>query len=585
MVSPVIKTEGKYFAKFTEIDRQVDEAYFLSYDSLATINSFIYVITAFIMGLIGFAFVYYNNRIESTVSLADTLFTSPLILVAAVSIIFVIYIIASWRNQNTNLFTRALPFIFFLIAAGLTVVWFLNKKEEKGTDTWNIPKPSLLEGDKNISISTYILTVLVSVGFITTWINSKMRTDRLNLLAPAYWSFAIFSLLLSIASVYVVGIFNKIIKQSDGAISNEPWVYLLMALGLFLILLMFDGIANSIANIISGTNSKIPTIAATPELANATYRSRQMITLSLAIVVFLPVFLSMLFKDGMVTGSESWKSKDGLILLGGVILLFPVLTVIGLVSLELQQKANVVYMGISNIMIAVAFAILALMVIPFNFETVISLVVILTGITLQYLLGYEMGSRLIIAIIIGFIFMLVKFTGKTILESIGSNASDMERLVYLGLPMILFTGIWFVRSYILNRSFEAPLTLLVFTLGYIWLYFDTASATNKDYILTGKDSWSNIGVDWVIVTSIIMLITTISGFGYEEVDYFQYLSGRELPVVGTFVKIIFGIAAGYAGSVLYNKVLTDEIFISWISSLQEFANKNLDLLKKDLTLK
>jgi len=196
-----------------------------------------------------------------------------------------------------------------------------------------------------------------------------------------------------------------------------------------------------------------------------------------------------------------------------------------------------------------------------------------------------MGSRLIIAIIIGFIFMLVKFTGKTILESIGSNASDIERLVYLGLPMILFTGIWFVRSYILNRSFEAPLTLLVFTLGYIWLYFDTASATNKDYILTGKDSWSNIGVDWVIVTSIIMLITTISGFGYEEVDYFQYLSGRELPVVGTFVKIIFGIAAGYAGSVLYNKVLTDEIFISWISSLQEFANKNLDLLKKDLTLK
>ena len=583
MVSPVIKTEANYIANFTEVNKEVDEAYFLSYDSLSTINSFIYVISALIVSIIAFAFFYFNNRLDSTVSISDTLFSWPFIIVSVICLIFAFLILFSWFNKNVNLFTRALPFTFILLVIGFLIIWYTNKNIK--SDQWNIPQPSLIEGDKNISISIYILAGIVSVGFITTWIDSAMRVDRLKLLGPAYWSFILFSFGLSIASVYVVGFFNRFIKENDNFFIDQPWVYFLMAIGLFIIILVFDGASVKLANLVTGSNSRITPVAATPELANATYRSKQMITLSLAIVILVPVFLSMLFKKSLAVNTESEKVNDGYILSASLILLFPILTLVGLFTLQLRKIANVVYSSISNIMIAVGFVITALMFIPFNFETVTALVIILVGITLQYLLGYEIGSKLITSIIIGFIFMLVKFTGKTILESIGNDATDSERLLYLGLPIVVFTGFWLLRNFIYNVSYESPLTLFIFSLGYIWLYFDTASATKSDYILADKDSWSSFGVDWVIVTGIIMLIITINTFDSKEVDYFQYLSGRNFSVVGNIVKVVLSILTGFLGSLLYNKFLTDKILINWISSLQDFANKNVDLISKDLKLK
>jgi len=583
MVSPVIKTEANYIANFTEVNKEVDEAYFLSYDSLSTINSFIYVISALIVSIIAFAFFYFNNRLDSTVSISDTLFSWPFIIVSVICLIFASLILFSWFNKNVNLFTRALPFTFILLVIGFLIIWYTNKNIK--SDQWNIPQPSLIEGDKNISISIYILAGIVSVGFITTWINSAMRVDRLKLLGPAYWSFILFSFGLSIASVYVVGFFNRFIKENDNFFIDQPWVYFLMAIGLFIIILVLDGASVKLANLVTGSNSRITPVAATPELANATYRSKQMITLSLAIVILVPVFLSMLFKKSLAVNTESEKVNDGYILSASLILLFPILTLVGLFTLQLRKIANVVYSSISNIMIAVGFVITALMFIPFNFETVTALVIILVGITLQYLLGYEIGSKLITSIIIGFIFMLVKFTGKTILESIGNDATDSERLLYLGLPIVVFTGFWLLRNFIYNVSYESPLTLFIFSLGYIWLYFDTASATKSDYILADKDSWSSFGVDWVIVTGIIMLIITINTFDSKEVDYFQYLSGRNFSVVGNIVKVVLSILTGFLGSLLYNKFLTDKILINWISSLQDFANKNVDLISKDLKLK
>ena len=583
MVSPVIKTEANYIANFTEVNKEVDEAYFLSYDSLSTINSFIYVISALIVSIIAFAFFYFNNRLDSTVSISDTLFSWPFIIVSVICLIFASLILFSWFNKNVNLFTRALPFTFILLVIGFLIIWYTNKNIK--SDQWNIPQPSLIEGDKNISISIYILAGIVSVGFITTWINSAMRVDRLKLLGPAYWSFILFSFGLSIASVYVVGFFNRFIKENDNFFIDQPWVYFLMAIGLFIIILVLDGASVKLANLVTGSNSRITPVAATPELANATYRSKQMITLSLAIVILVPVFLSMLFKKSLAVNTESEKVNDGYILSASLILLFPILTLLGLFTLQLRKIANVVYSSISNIMIAVGFVITALMFIPFNFETVTALVIILVGITLQYLLGYEIGSKLITSIIIGFIFMLVKFTGKTILESIGNDATDSERLLYLGLPIVVFTGFWLLRNFIYNVSYESPLTLFIFSLGYIWLYFDTASATKSDYILADKDSWSSFGVDWVIVTGIIMLIITINTFDSKEVDYFQYLSGRNFSVVGNIVKVVLSILTGFLGSLLYNKFLTDKILINWISSLQDFANKNVDLISKDLKLK
>lgn len=583
MVSEVIKTEANYIANFTEVNKEVDEAYFLSYDSLSTINSFIYVISALTVSIIAFAFFYYNNRLDNTISISDTLFSWPFILISVICLIFALLILSSWFNKNVNLFTRALPFTFILLVIGFVIIWYTNKNVK--SDKWNIPQPSLIEGDKNISISIYILAGIVSVGFITTWINSYMRVDRLKLLGPAYWSFVLFSFGLSIGSVYVVGFFNRLIKENDNFFIDEPWVYFLMAIGLFIVILVFDGMSVKLANLVTGSNSRVTPVAATPELANATYRSKQMITLSLAIVILVPVFLSMLFKNSLSLNTESEKVNDGYILSGSLILLFPVLTLVGLFTLQLRKVANVIYSSISNIMIAVGFVITALMFIPFNFETVTALGIILVGITLQYLLGYEIGSKLITSIIIGFIFMLVKFTGKTILESIGNDATDSERLLFLGLPMIVFTGFWLLRNYIYNVSYESPLTLFIFTLGYIWLYYDTASATKSDYILKDKDSWSSFGVDWVIVTGIIMLIITINTFESKEVDYFQYLSGRKFSLIGKIIKIVLAITTGFLGSLLYNKFLTDNTLLNWISSLQDFANKNVDLISKDLKLK
>ena len=380
-----------------------------------------------------------------------------------------------------------------------------------------------------------------------------------------------------------MGMIKRLIKGNE-TLPNKPWFFFVLMAVFFLTILVFDGIATQLANLLTGYNKNRVLLAASPELANANWRSRQMITAAMAIIVFIPAFLTVASSKNIETTNTDSDFQDATFLIGGLVLVFPVLVTIGVSAIEVMQKAPEIYRMVSNLMVAISFVLVALLVVPFRYETVLAITVILTGLTMQYSIGHEMGSRLVVAVIIGFVFMLVKFSGKKILESIGSEANDVERLAYLGAPMLIFTGLWLIRSYAMEKSYEAPLTLFVFTLGYVWVYYDTASATAPDYILKGKDDWANIGVDWVLVTAILMCITSISRFGYNQVNGIEKASGETLNITTTVIKLVIGTIVGYIGALVYNKCLTDKQIETWLVSLQDFSNQNSNLLLKDIVL-
>lgn len=576
-----ITTEGEFVANFNPTVEAVDHAYFKAYDALATVNALIYLVTAVVIAIVAFLVFFNVNRLQTSQGISYYLMGLPLVLVGILAIVFSGFLVYYWSREKHVLMTRVIPFFVFLLVAVGVLVSQLESPEI--TDQWVI-NPVSAPSNKPQAATTFTAVALAGVALVVCWLNSKLRTDRLHFLGTGYMSFVVCGFAFCYLVVYLSSyIFAKIEESSPDPDYKLP-LYVLGGIVAYVGILVSDGIAVQVVNSITGFGKSGDYIAAAPELANATSRSRQMVMASFFILIFLTMFLVYWFSPSLVDNvNETVTSTVPVVL--ATLLTIPVLTLVGTGAMEVRMGTPSLYFMISNVMIGFIFFMVGTQFIPWNRVSLAAVGILLLFVALLFMLAGNIGSNLSIVALIGFTFILVKFAGKLVIEQLGEDATDGEKLALLGLPLLVFTGIWFFRSYLKGDSYSVPFTLMVFSFVYILNFFDEAVATQVDYVARGEDRWANLGLDFVLVTSVLMCVTSIGAFSETQIDFVQkQTQTQDAQAVNTIVKFIFNVLIGYLGAWGYNKLQTDSKVDDFLADAQSNANRIADTIRDDFKL-
>lgn len=574
-----IKTEGEFLARFDPTSEIVDAAYFRAYDALSTTNSVIYLISGVVAVLFAFLVFYSSSRLQNEKQLSFKIFGWPMVAFGLLALFFTSFIFYFSVSSN-QLMTRIVPFFVLLLVGVVLLFGFLE--QDQSPDQWEIG------GFQNPGGGAYSLQMYLAVGLtffslVVCWINSKLRADRLHFLGTGYLSFMVSAFFLTFGMMYVANYVLQQIRSSDLSEKYYLPIYAVGGLATFVGILVADSFAVFLVNAATNFGKNGDYAAAAPELANATYRSRQMVISMFFLVVFLTFALVYWFRDGLVD-EVNGSGTSGTAIVVAALVTLPILTLGAAGAMELRMGLPSLYFMLSNIMIGYIFFVIGVQLVPWQEETVYGTLGLLATIALLYLLSGNMGSNLSVVSLIAVTFMLVKWSGKIVIEKIGDGASDGEKLALLGLPLLVFTGVWLFRSYWKGDSYSVPFTLLVFSIVYILGYFDKAVATRSDYILAKDDRFANLGLDWVLVTAVLMGVTSLGAFSETQVDFIQRVTGNEKALAtGTIVKSVLNVLLGVGGAALYNFLQTDAKVNDYLRESQEKAERVWVNLKEDLS--
>lgn len=572
-----IRTEGELIAKFNPTEALVDKAYFRAYDSLSTVNAIIYLICGLVTILFSFIVVYASGRLTDSESVSYQAVGWPLFAVGCLAVAFTVFMFYYSITSGMDLMTRVIP-LFVLLVVSLVVLWgFL---ENTKTDQWQITPDGISEA----STSNILFLGAVGLSLISAavcWINSKLRTDRLHFMGTGFLSFIVTTAFLTWGMMYVASFVLGQVRTNDIDKGLQLPLYIAGGLAAFFGILIADSIAVQLVNVITNFSKAGDYAAAAPELANATYRSRQMVMSMFFFITLVPFALVWFFRDGLVENVSTGAVSGGYVVIGTLTIL-PFVTLIGAAAMELRMATPSLYFAISNVMIGFVFAVIGTQLIPWTKETLFAVGLLLFGIASIYLLAGNIGSNLSVVALIGASFMAVKYCGKLVIENIGDDASDTEKLLLLGMPLLIFTSIWFFRSYYKGDSYSVPFTLMIFSLVYIFSYFNEATATKKDYILSGANNYVNIGLDFVLVTSVLMGVTSLGAFSETQVDFIQKQTAtQDASATGTIAKFAVNILIGYGGAVLYNFLQTNDKVEDYLRESQDNALEVWNRIRND----
>lgn len=565
-----IKTEGDLIARFNPTSSLIDQAYFRAYDSLATVNGIIYILCGVVAIVFAFAVVYASGQLTQEEEVVYDLAGVPMVSLGGLAIVFAVYMFYFSLTSGGVLMTRVVPLFVFLVLSLVVLLVYVSRGVK--SDQWQIAPEGLLNSSpvNLMFLGAVFLTLLSSV---MCWINSKLRTDRLHFLGTGFLSFIMTVVFMTFAMMYVAAFVLGQVRTNDLDDNLRLPFYIVGGLAAFFGIMLADSIAVQVVNAITGFGKGGDYAAAAPELANATYRSRQMVMSMFFLVVAIPFALVWKFQDGLVENVSTGAASGGYLILATLTVL-PMLTLIAAGMMEVRMAFPSTYFMLSNLMIGLVFFVVGTQLIPWNRETMIIFGVLLAGTAVLYMLAGNVGSNLSVVALIGATFMAVKYAGKVVIENLGDSLSDAEKLMLLGVPLLVFTGLWFFRSYYKGDSYSVPFTLMVFSLAYIFNFFDNAVATRRDYILPGNGTLQNIGLDFVLVVSVLMGVTSLGAFSETQIDFIQRQTATEdATATSTITKFAINILIGYGGAYLYNELQSNPRVEEYLRESQENASR------------
>ena len=570
-----IETENGYYSVFMPVDPIIDQAYFKNYDTLSTTNAMIFILIAFVACVFSFVVFYSASRLTYNKSITQLILTNPSLALGLVMIFLTFFIVWYFNQTRHKLMTNVVPIFTAIIFGSLVGAAFF----ETSDDQWRITLP----GMSLSNVLVYIAVGLMFATLIMYWISSDLRVDRLRFQSPAFFSFVFFVLFFGAGMIYIAGIINDVAQKwvDEGTVStaNFKWVYFAFAFAILISLFVVDTITNTLINLATGFSPKPGNyLAQSPELANATARSKQMVLAVYCVLIFMPFLLVYWFKNGLISDLDRSSSSIG-IPIGILAGLFPVLAMVGVSFMETRRFFPALYKLIIALVMGFAFFVLTTQFIPWGNASVVAGIVVLAFASILFLLGRNLGSGFVITMIIGFVFMGVKAVSQA--ATSGYSSSTSERVLVLGLPILLFAGIWFIYSWRTKQNYLPALTLLFFGLGWAFLY--SKENPKDDYILKGKNRLANIGIDYAIVTSILSIVLGLTNFSASLIDSYGNQTER-LPVLFTILKVIAVGAFSYLGAYFYDYLITDGNVAQYLDDQQSKAESTAMILSEDLQI-
>lgn len=474
-------------ATFIKTDSRIDNSYIKSSDTLSTINAIILVLVAVFCCFMSFSF-----------TLSGTQVWMPVLFVSGLVLSFVAFLV--WYNTRPrySLMSNVVPVFTTILLVGLLALFNVALVE----GSWTVPEPS-----ENTVL--YTAVALAFALLAAYWMNTELRADLIRFNSGAFAAFVFFCVFFSAGMIYVGSLLDRAVKKwvKQGRIGAgaHPFVYWSLAGAIMMGLLLIDEITNALINRAMGFGMEsLSQRAASSELANATWRSKQMVVAVYSVLLFLPLGLVFWVKDGLVHAPEA-PPQAFVAPMTTLALLFPLLAAVGLGLHEMRRFYPSAYRLIEALIGGLLFFVVATQFVPWENAQVLT-VLALCAFTYSVLSIFSRQPSVIAVAI------------PAAALAVAVVTSDHALLFTLAAASV--TAVWTVYSYKNSESVGAPLALTGFFAGF---------ALECLYGL--KETDKNIGLQVAIIAPIMSFAIALA---------------RELGVMGkrpvllTFVAGLLG---------------------------------------------
>lgn len=517
--------------------------------------------------------------------------------------------------------------------AGL-VLWAVLKGPS--SEQWSISGPGAqgegagTDGDRGSRTTdraiVFTLAGIALVSFAVTNLKGSLRADSVGFGSSGVLSMILLTVLAAYGSCYVLRVAYDTVSNREEVAQwgkgARAVVYALLAsvvlVLMSLALLVFDRIfawvqATELYKRTAGLQQGDGSFAHGPSQGplsamslKAIARTRQALSAVMLLLVAVPAILVWTSSGSGSSSGSNGGGEDGTSVAKGwrnVFVAFSatavMLPLVTAAALELWYIVPSIYTLFSNMMIALAFFLVAMRYVPWNEYTVLAGVVLWAALLLQFISTSRVESNLQLALIFAGSFVLIKATGRLVYARLQDNLGEGEEVarpiatVLWMIPALLLGLLWMVRGYRAGRGFQASLVFIAFVVIYGVAFFDPkrdlglapeGSATEGDGEGRGRDSsanggflpgsgvWANVGVDFVVITTLAMLVTAFSSFGEHSVVAIQeYVVQQRTPVTSSAMLFAVFVMVAFVVSYLYNMMQTSGVTRDFLGDLQSRA--------------
>lgn len=544
----------------------INEAFYYNHDGFSTINAVVYAVTA-VMAFIAAFFVYYvQSRSTSERSMFAQLMKGPVFGVCVAGFVASMAVWAFWAKR---LELGALPYIV-LVGALITFVLCIALPRPEA-DPWRGDRKPV-EGKE-----TMLLALLALTGVTFAYMRGTLRTDRLWPLSPAYLSFVVSAFFLGLFFTYCSSLMYRTVLKVDAGPEIRMGLYggaALVLVGLFAISTQIAGV---LIPFVTGRSQAYTAGAVDPGAVKSSLRTKQMTRIAMVAAVLVPAALVFLFRSSMVVeeSTPDLAAEWGRVGMG-VLFGLPAICLLAMAGLQFSGIAPSLFGLVASIVLAVAVYLAGVGGIPWNLVTVGFGFLLLILLSLSYLLSMASFPPMTIAVLVALSFVATKVVGRAGIVRLRGDGqqeiSDAARFLVLCLPILVFTGVWFIRSWRTGCGYAVPTLFFLFSAFYIFVFYPTASDPRPDTFLNGQDIWTNLGVDFVVVLCIMILFSSIGGFVSDR--NFSRVNGLGLYLVYALL--------GFGGAFLYHTFQANPDFQALSLRLQQSAAGVYDLMSEDV---
>mmetsp|Transcript_9287 Transcript_9287/g.16299 ORF Transcript_9287/g.16299 Transcript_9287/m.16299 type:complete len:579 (+) Transcript_9287:143-1879(+) len=418
------------------------------------------------------------------------------------------------------------------------------------------------------------LFLVAALGFVTANLNGGMRSDHLDATGTGFMGFCLMGYMGGIGLVYLYTLLlrtvdNFIVKSVvlDGE-EEEKWRRpALFAFGVICVVALGLGALQVMSTVYSVISNEVP-MSSTPDrmAIKSTVRTRQMVRGALLLLVVIPGVLTLhvmpsrppfpsktpekvwaLEREEL---AEEWQEVGAVVGIG-----VAVLSVASAVAMKVMVVSPLLYMALSNLMLAAAFFLFAVRFVMWSRETLFLAVGLCMYTWVKFFASSESSSNLDVCLVFGASFVLVKQVSRLLVDSYEANGRvaqpPLPLLTWLG-PSLLVAMLWGLRAQRRGRGSGAALVFAASLLLFSVFYLDTATHQSRDPFLRDGDLFANIGLDFVVVTTLAVVVTCTVRFAKGSALKFEkFALGAQAPVTVVFLVAVVYAMAAYFVSVVY----------------------------------
>lgn len=593
-------------AREVAVDASVPETdaqrlFLRAHDAFSTLNGVVLLAFVALAAIFGCLLMVVERKVSGG---SATMYVArgPVLIAAGVGVLMVLAVAGAARNNSDlsrpkrDLF-RVMGLSLFLVSAGLAV-WAVLSRSPVVWEVRGEAGAELLQ-DRTDEAIFFSVAAVALVAFAVSNINGSFRADRMEALSTGTLSTIVLALVLGFGSASFMRISYETAVMGVGrewSRLERMGLYALLASGLFVVLVFglfcFDHLFAWLSARGSGYGPLAPDVIPGAMHFKSLTRTKQTMRAAVLLLVIVPAVLVWNLAgggadpQGAAAAPTDVRRREWRNIGVTVVATMLLLAVVTAMAMEIWFVTRWAYTLVSNLLFAGAFFLFASRFVPWNETTCFVLLLAWAALLLRFISLRRASSNLSVAAVFGGSFVLISLSSRLIFKRLSADGTKpvseaVATMVWM-VPALFLGIIWMIRGYLAKQGFQAALVFLCFVVIYGVSFFDPKRDLSDSAFLKDGDLYSNVGVEFVIVTTLAMLVTAFSSFGSHSATAIQeFVLQRETPVTTTTFLFVLVVFIAFIMSYVFTKLKSWPEFKDFMAEMQGRAENTAALFRRD----